>query len=107
MCSNYCGAEIFVYFDKIIFLAIYRSGTIEFARSMYEFNVINKDTYETMTEVCKVLGDTQDPYFYAGLVLTDVLMEVFKNPIGYNIFKESLKKKNSLKILYHQINLVG
>ena len=107
MCSNYCCAEIFVYLDKIIVSAIFHSGTIEFARSMYEFNVINKDTYETMTEVCKVLGDTQDPHYYAALVLTNVLMEVIKYPTGYNIFKESLKKKNSLKTLYHQIILVG
>ena len=107
MYSNYCSAEIFVYLDKIIFRAIVTSGTIKFARSMYDFNVINKDIYETMTKLCIALDHTPDYRNYAAYVLSKLLMEVINNPKGYNIFKESLKKKNSLKKLYLQINLVG
>ena len=104
MHSNYCSAESFVYLDKMIYYAIYRSRMIEFARSMYEFNVINKDIYETMTKLGVVLNRRQ-----TARVLSELLMEVINNPKGYNIFKESLKKKNSLtlKRLYHQINCVG
>ena len=91
-----------MYLDKIILVAIYDTGTIEFVRSMYEFNVINKDIYETMTKICIVL-DHND----AAVVLSKLLMEVIKNPKGYNSFKESLKKKYSLKTLYHQIDFVG
>ena len=91
----------------IILWAIHQSGTIEFARSMYEFNVINKDIYETMTKLCIALDHTPDSYNYAADVLSKLLMEVISNPKGYNIFKESLKKNNSLKKLYHQINFVG
>ena len=100
--SNYCCAETFVYLDSIIFFAIYESGIIEFARSMYEFNVINKDMYETMTKLCIVLDDE-----VSARVLSELLMEVINNPKGYNIFKESLRKKNSLKKFYHQINFIG
>ena len=107
MYSNYCSAEIFVYLDKVIFQAIVTSGTLEFAKSMYEFNVINKDIYETMTKLCIALDYDPDHHNYAAYVLSKLLMEVINNPKGYNIFKESLKKKNSLKILYLQINLLG
>ena len=85
-----------------MFYAIYQSGIIEFARSMYELNVINKDLYETMTILYIVLHRHM-----AARILSKLMMEVINNPKGYNIFKESLKKKDSLKKLYHQINFVG
>ena len=74
---------------------------------MYELKIINKDIYEIMTKICILLEHHRDLRRHAAPVLTKLLMEVIKNPKGYNIFKESLKKKNSLNKLHHQINFVG
>ena len=101
MHSNYCCVETFVYLNKIIFWAIHESGTIQFARSMYYFNVISKDIYETITKIHKLESRKRN------FVLIQLFMEGIKNPKVYNIFKESLKKKNSLKKFYYQINFVG
>ena len=107
MYSNYGFAETFVYLDTILTKAIVSSGTIKFARSMYEFNVINKDIYEAMTNISIVLDHNYDSYRHSARALSKILMEVISNPKGYIIFKESLKKKNSLKKLHHQINILG
>ena len=107
MYSNNGFVETFVYLDKILTKAIYRSGTIKFARSMYEFNVINKDIYEAMTKISIVLDHNYDAHHHSARVLSKILMEVISNPKGYIIFKESLKKKNSLIKLHHQINILG
>ena len=107
MYSNYGCTETFVYLDNIILQSIIDSGTIQFTRSMYELKIINKDIYEIMTKLCTLLEHDHDLRLYAAPVVTKLLMEVIKNPKGYNIFKESLKKKNSLNKLLHQINFVG
>ena len=87
--------------DKIIFWAIHESGVLSFAKSMYYFNVISKDIFKAMKKIYYL------ERWARIFVLSQVLMEGIKNPKGYNIFKESLKKKNSLIKFYHQINFVG
>ena len=90
-----------MYLDRIIYWAINQSEPIEFARTMYDLNVISKDMYETMTKI-SILERPEPASF-----LSKLLMESINNPKGYQIFKESLKKKNSLNIVYNQINFVG
>ena len=99
--SIYCCVETFVYLDNIIFWAIYESGTVEFTRSMYDLNVISKDICQTMTKI-RILESRERAF-----VLSKLLMEGINNPKGYKIFKESLRKKNSLKKVYNQMNFVG
>ena len=84
-----------------MFWAIHEFQPIEFARTMYDLNVISKDIYETMIKL-RTLDRLRTAF-----VLSKLLMEVINNPKGYGIFKESLKKKNSLKQLYHLIHFVG
>ena len=74
---------------------------------MYEINVINKDIYEAMTKISILLDRHYDSCYYSSRVLSKILMEVISNPKGYVILKESLNKKNSLKKLHHQINILG
>ena len=74
---------------------------------MYEFNVINKDIYEAMINISIVLDHKYGSRYPSARVLSKILMEVISNPKGYITFKESLKKKNSLKKLHHQIYILG
>ena len=74
---------------------------------MFKFNVINKDIYEAMTKISIVLDHNYDSCYHSSRVLSKILMEVISNPKGYIMFKESLKKNNSLKKLHHQIYILG
>ena len=79
---------------------IYSYSTTTFAKYMYYFKVIRKESYDTMT---KLVGVSSDDKAY---IMVRLLMEDVTNPIRYSLFKESLIKLSARR-LWYQIELVG
>ena len=100
--SNYCCAGILVYLDSIISLAFIKYTSIDvFVQSMYHLNAISKDTYDTMKKLENTTSHDQEHIFLR------LLMDDNRNPERYRNFKQGLKKIDSYKTLYYQIEFIG
>ena len=74
----------------------------EFAKDMFHFNVISKDSYDIIIKSEEMgLGP-----FDITFIMSKLLMKDISDPKKYSIFKHSLKEI-SLERLYHQIDFVG
>ena len=100
--SNYCCAGTLVYLDSILSMALKSYTSIDvFVQSMYHLNSISKDTYDTMKKLENTTPHNQERIFFR------LLMDDNRNPERYRKFKEGLKKIDSYKTLYYQIELIG
>ena len=75
---------------------------IEFAKDMFNFNVISKDSLDIITKI-EEIGLT--PYKIS-IIMSKLLMKDISDPNKYSIFKKSLKEI-FLERLYDEINYVG
>ena len=95
-----CCAGEFVYLDAIISRAIIAYPYIySFVFSMYRANGISKDIYNTMIKAKNVAR------YYKVRILFRLLMDSIRDKNRYRKFKKGVR--DSLKVIYDQLELVG
>ena len=93
---------MYQYLDIHIILDILKYMPTEFAKDMFRFNVISKDSYDIITKMEEIGLGPHD----ITITMSKLLMKDISDPKKYSIFKNSLKEI-SLERLYHQIDFVG
>ena len=86
--------------DNDIHEAIVYAPAKFFARNMYNLNVINKDSIDTISKL------KHESKYELALIVSSILRVSILDDTKYKIFKEYLKESNHYT-LYYKIDFVG